>query len=74
MESEGYMDASAYALKAGASEEYSHYVKAIAKYSRKLHESILCKLYIQISKPFVPTRFFDNREKALAWLREQQFK
>jgi hypothetical protein len=72
MESEGYMDASADDLKAGASEEYSHHVKAVAKYSRKLHESILCKLYLQISKPFVPTKFFDNREKALAWLREQQ--
>lgn len=74
MESEGYMDASADARKAGASEEYSHHVKAVAMYSTKLHESILGKLYLQVSKPFVPTRFFDNREKALAWLREQQTK
>lgn len=72
MESEGYMDASADARKAGASEEYSHHVKAVAMYSTKLHETVLGKLYLQISKPFVPTRFFDNREKALTWLREQQ--
>jgi len=74
MESEGYMDASADARKAGASEEYSHHVKAVAMYRTKLHETVLGKLYLQISKPFVPTRFFDNREKALAWLREQQSK
>lgn len=72
MESEGYMDASADARKAGASEEYSKHVMAVAMYSTKLHETVLGKLYLQISKPFVPTRFFDNRDKALAWLREQQ--
>ena len=70
IESEGYMDASSAARKAAASEEYSRHVKALALFSTKLHETILGKLFLQLDKPLVPTRFFDNREKAIAWLKE----
>lgn len=72
MESEGYMDATADARAAGASEEFSRHLNGLALYSTKLHETILGKLFLQLNKPHVPTRFFDNREKALQWLRELQ--
>ena len=72
IESEGYMDASGNARKAAASEEYSKHVVALALYSTKLHETILGKLFLQLDKPLVPTRFFDNRETAIAWLKKHQ--
>lgn len=68
-ETDGNFDASADARRAGASEEYSRHVAALALYSNRLHETIMGNLFLKINRPRVPTRFFDNREKALAWLR-----
>lgn len=68
-EAEENFDASADARKAGASEEYAKHVAALALYSNKLHETIMGNLFLKINRPRVPTRFFDNRDKALAWLK-----
>ncbi|MBC7695097.1 MAG: STAS/SEC14 domain-containing protein [Burkholderiales bacterium] len=57
------------ARRAGASEEYSKHVAALALYSNKSYERIIGSLFLKINTPKVPTKFFDNREEAIAWLR-----
>lgn len=57
------------ARQAGASKEYAQHVKAHALYTNHLTLKILSNLFIKVSKPVVPTRFFDDREKALEWLK-----
>ncbi|MGZ3883140.1 MAG: DUF7793 family protein [Bacteroidia bacterium] len=68
-ESEGPFNPSADARAAGASEEYTKHVNAVAMFSSRSYESIMGSIYLKISRPRVPTRFFDDRDKALAWLR-----
>lgn len=68
MESEGIFNPSADAREAGASFEYSKHVTAVAMYSTRMYESIMGNLYLKINRPRVPTRFFDDRQKALDWL------
>ncbi|HRG01213.1 MAG TPA: STAS/SEC14 domain-containing protein [Bacteroidia bacterium] len=60
------------ARRAGASEEYTKHVAALALYSDKAYERIIGSLFLKINKPLVPTQFFDNREQAIAWLRIKQ--
>lgn len=57
------------ARRAGASEEYTRHVAALALYSSKLHEKIIGSLFLKINKPKLPTKFFDNREDAIDWLK-----
>lgn len=67
-EAEGEFRPTQEARRAGASEEYSKHVNALAFYSNNLALKILGNLFIKVSRPIVPTRFFDEREKALEWL------
>ena len=60
------------ARRAGASKEYTGHVAALALYSNKAYERIIGSLFLKINKPLVPTDFFDDREKAIAWLRIMQ--
>ena len=71
---EGAEDAaiSGEARRAGASKEYTGHVAALALYSDKAYERIIGSLFLKINKPLVPTEFFDDREKAIAWLRIMQ--
>lgn len=62
-------DVSADARRAGASVEYTKHVAALALFSQKLHEKIIGNLFLKINKPLVPTKFFDDREKAIQWLK-----
>ena len=62
-------DVSGDARRAGASDEYTKHVAALALYSNKSYERIIGSLFLTINKPKVPTKFFDNREEAIAWLR-----
>jgi len=71
-EVEENFDVSADARRAGASEEYSKHVAAVALCSNRLHEKIIGNLFLKVNNPIVPTRFFDEREKAIEWLREKQ--
>lgn len=57
------------ARRAGASEEYTKHVAALALFSNKLHEIIIGSLFLKINRPKVPTKFFDNSQEAIAWLR-----
>ncbi len=56
---------------AGASEEYSKHVSALALCSNKMHERILGNLFLKIHKPKVPTRFFENRLEGIVWLKSK---
>ena len=56
------------ARRAGASKEYTGHVAALALYSNEDYERIIGSLFLKINKPLVPTEFFDDREKAIAWL------
>ncbi len=60
------------ARRAGASKEYTGHVAALALYSNKAYERIIGSLFLKINKPLVPTEFFDDRDKAIAWLRIMQ--
>ncbi len=68
---EGF-DVSADARRAGASEEYSKHVAAVALCSNRLHEKIIGNLFLKVNNPIVPTRFFDDRAKAIEWLKEKR--
>lgn len=57
------------ARHAGASAEYAKHVSAHALCTPNLTLKILSNLFIKVSKPVVPTRFFDERAKALEWLK-----
>lgn len=69
MEAEENFDVSGDGRRAGASQEYSKHVAALALCSNKLHETIIGNLFLKINKPIVPTKFFDDRNKALQWLK-----
>ena len=73
-EVEENFDVSVDARRAGASEEYSKHVAAVALCSNRLHEKIIGNLFLKINNPIVPTRFFDDRGSALAWLKQQRDK
>jgi hypothetical protein len=60
------------ARRAGASLEYTKHVAVLALYSNKFHENIIGNLFLKINKPLVPTKFFDNRDNAIAWLKTFQ--
>jgi hypothetical protein len=62
------------ARQAGASAEYAKHVQAHALFTTNLTLKILSNLFIRVSRPVVPTRFFDEREKAIAWLKSHQNK
>jgi hypothetical protein len=57
------------ARRAAASDEYTKSTAALALCSNKIYEAISGNLFLKINRPKVPTRFFDNRDKALDWLR-----
>ena len=53
----------------GASKEGTKYALAVAFVIKSLAQKILGNAYIKINKPIVPTRLFDNEEKAVEWLK-----
>ncbi|MDF2447967.1 MAG: hypothetical protein K0R26_471 [Bacteroidota bacterium] len=73
-EGEEGADVSGDARRAGASEEYTKHVAALALFSNKMHEIIIGSLFLKINRPKVPTKFFDNRDEAVLWLKSQQRK
>jgi hypothetical protein len=68
-EAEGEFNPTPDARQAGASKEYAKHVAALALWSDNTILKILGNLFISIKKPAVPTRMFDEREKAVEWLR-----
>ncbi|MBK9283548.1 MAG: hypothetical protein IPM51_04430 [Sphingobacteriaceae bacterium] len=70
-EAEGAFNPTPGARSAGASKEYSKHVSALALCSNQTVLKILGNLFVQINKPAVKTKFFDDRDKALTWLNQQ---
>lgn len=58
------------AREIAASDEFSGHLAAVALFSTELSLKILGNLYIKINKPTIPTRFFNNKKKAMEWIRE----
>jgi hypothetical protein len=71
MEAEENFNATVGARRAGASEEYTHHVKALALFSERTAETIMGNLFLKVSRPKVATKFFDDRDKAMEWLKSQ---
>ena len=57
------------ARRLAASHEYSKFTEALALYSGNAMQAIAGNLFLKINRPKVPTKFFDNRESAIKWLR-----
>lgn len=70
MEGEENASVSNEARRAAASDEYSKYTEALALCSNSSYMAIVGNLFLKINKPKVPTRFFEERNSALAWLNE----
>jgi hypothetical protein len=69
-ETEQDADISNEAKRLGASEEYRKHTAALALHSSNVLMTVTGNLFLKINRPKVPTRFFDNREKALSWLKD----
>jgi hypothetical protein len=72
MRAEEGAEVSGEARRAAASERYREHADALALCSSNLMQSIAGNLFVKINRPKVPTRFFDDREKAMAWLKERK--
>lgn len=70
-EAEGEFNPTPDARKAGASDKYASSVAAHALCSDDLTLKILGNLFISISRPKAKTKFFDERARALEWLKKQ---
>lgn len=57
-----------------ATKEYADNTLAIAFYTSNMSIYFLGQMHEKISKPFVPTKIFIDREAAKAWLNEQMKK
>lgn len=57
------------AMKYGATEEATQFSAAEAYVIHSIAQKILANFYLRIHKPPVPTKFFDDRAAAEAWLR-----
>ena len=59
------------ARKLSASAEFAQRTLAKAFLVESLGHRIIGDFYIRMNKPFIKTKLFTDREKALEWLREQ---
>jgi hypothetical protein len=60
---------SAEARRTAATEEYNKINAALALCSSKALNAITGNLFLKVNRPKVPTKFFDDRNKALIWLK-----
>lgn len=56
---------------ASSSKKGSIYKAADAFVINSLAQRIVANFYLKINKPFVPTKFFNNEEDAVVWLKQQ---
>lgn len=56
---------------ASSSEAGSVYKVADAFVINSLAQRLIANFYMKINKPFVPTKFFNNEDDAVIWLKEQ---
>lgn len=72
MEGEEGASVSTGARRFAASPDYSQYTAALALCSHRIPLVIMGNLFLRVSKPLVPTRFFHSREEALLWLEDMK--
>lgn len=53
-----------------ASPEACQYVSACALLTKSLVNKMMSDIFIESSRPLVPTRVFTNKQKAMKWLRQ----
>ena len=68
MEAEGDFQLSSDTRQHGASKEYAQHTHALALYSSSIAHKVLGNVFIKFSRPHTPTKFFDDRQKAIEWL------
>lgn len=54
-----------------STKEFASNTKAVAFYTTNTSILLLSNMYLKIDKPAVPTKFFNNKEAAMEWLRER---
>lgn len=69
---EEYFQVTKEAREVVASVDFSNHIHAVALFHNELPMKILGNLYISINKPVVPTRFFNDMQKAKEWLMKQK--
>lgn len=69
MEAQDFFQIGTETRRVAASQEYSEGMVAVALCSGNLSLKILGSLYIKINKPPIPTKFFDDKEKAKEWVK-----
>ncbi len=57
-----------------ASKEFAGITLAKALVFKSLAQRIISNFYLQINKPHIKTRLFNDRKKAIEWLKEQYLK
>jgi hypothetical protein len=67
-EAAGFYGTSKDARKLSASKEYAEHLGAIAVMVNHVSIRIILDLYLNIDKPYTPTKAFTDRKLALAWL------
>lgn len=68
MEAEGDFHLSSDTRQFGASKEYAEHAHALALCSDSMTHKVLGNVFIKFSRPHTPTKFFDDRQKAIEWL------
>ena len=69
MEAQDFFQIGTETRRVAASKEYSERMIAVALCSNNLSLKILGSLYIKINRPPIPTKFFDDKDKAKEWLK-----
>jgi hypothetical protein len=67
----GFFNVTKEARQIASSAQHLDNTLAIAFYSENISIYLLGEMYHKINKPPVPTRIFNNREKAKVWLKKQ---
>lgn len=70
MEAQDFFQIGTETRRVASSPQFSKDMTAVALCSNNLSLKILGSLYIKINKPPIPTKFFDDREKAKNWVKE----
>ena len=70
MEAQDFFQIGTETRRVASSKVYSDGMVAVALCSNNLSLKILGSLYIKINKPPIPTKFFDDKEKAAEWVKE----
>ena len=68
MEAEGDFQLSSDTREHGASKDYAEHAYALALCSDSMTHKVLGNVFIKFSRPHTPTKFFDDRQKAIEWL------